>query len=347
MTSFLPATMKAWVLTKFGPTASGFELRNLPVPVPGQGEVLVKVSHAGLNFADVMAMLGLYRDAPPLPAVLGYDVAGTVAAVGPKVTAWKPGDRVFGLSRFGGFAEYALTSELALAALPDGISPGVGAALATQGLTAQYMAHYLQPLRAGEQVLVHAAAGGVGTLLVQLAKAAGCFVYGTAGSAEKLRYLDSLGVDVLINYREQPFWESIAPNSLDVIFDPVGGTSLRKGMGLLRPGGRMIAFGGSSFVDATSFFAKLANFLRFGFYHPMILVGGSRSLVGVNMLRLADHRPEVIRQVLAETAASASTGLLKPTIDSTFDATEFPAAIERLRSRASIGKILLTWNAPS
>lgn len=341
--------MKAWVLTTNGPTASVFEQRELPVPTPAEDEVLIKVWQFGLNFADVMAMLGLYRDCPPLPAVIGYDIGGVVEAVGASVTTWKVGDTVVGMTRFGGYAEYAVTKAQALTKLPEGLAMEDGVAMITQGVTAEYMASYQQPVRAGEKVLVHAAAGGVGGLLVQMAVNAGASVAGTAGSKEKLDKISRLGTSLPINYRSGDFVSQIESSEefgkLDVIFDPVGGASVKQGIKLLRPGGRMVVFGGSSFTNAKGFFSKLRNFLRFGFYHPMILLGKSISILGVNMLRIGDHRPEVLAECLQSVVDKAGRKELVADVFKVYPAAEFPDAIMALAERKTTGKVVVSWDS--
>lgn len=340
-------SMKAWVLTKNAPQSDAFELRDVQRPEPGDQEVLVKVQQFGLNFADVMAMLGLYRDCPPLPAIIGYDIGGVVETVGKGVTNLKPGDRVVGMSRFGGYAQYAVTQATALVHLPEGLPMDAGIAMVTQGVTAEYMAHYLQPIRQGEHVLIHAAAGGVGNVLVQLAKAAGATIYGTAGSAEKLQRLSSLGVDHPINYQLNHFPEAIqstpAFSGLDAVFDPVGGQSVKEGIKLLRPAGRMVVFGGSSFTGKKGFFGKMANFLKFGFYHPMILLGKSISINGVNMLRIADSQPAVVTSCLKAIVTKAANGTIKPEVFKVFDSRDFPEAITMLQERKTTGKVVIQW----
>lgn len=340
--------MKAWVLTKNGPQADAFELQEVPKPTPGDTEVLVKVHQFGLNFADVMAMLGLYRDCPPLPAIIGYDIGGIVERVGQEVTSLSPGDRVVGMSRFGGYSQYAVTQASALALLPDSIPMESGIAMVTQGVTAEYMAHYLQPIRQGEHVLIHAAAGGVGNILVQLAKAAGATTYGTAGSQAKLDRLSKLGVDYPINYRNQGFKEVIEGmenfKGLDAVFDPVGGKSVKDGIKLLRPAGRMVVFGGSSFTDTKGIISKLRNFLRFGFYHPMILLGKSISINGVNLLRIADSQPEIVTECLRSILDKAEKGTVIPEVFRVFDSSDFPEAITMLQHRKTTGKVVIAWD---
>lgn len=339
--------MKAWVLTKNGPESDAFELQEVPMPMVGDSEVLVQVQQFGLNFADVMAMMGLYRDCPPLPAIIGYDIGGIVERVGQGVTSLKPGDRVVGMSRFGGYGQYAVTQESALVLLPDSIPMESGVALVTQGVTAEYMANYLQPIRKGEHVLIHAAAGGVGNLLVQLAKSAGTTVYGTAGSQAKLDRLSNLGVEHPINYRTQEFKSVIEGidtfEGLDVVFDPVGGRSVKDGIKLLRPAGRMVVFGGSSFTNTKGIVAKLRNFLRFGFYHPMILLGKSISINGVNLLRIADSQPEIVTDCLQSILEKAEKGVVTPEVFRVFGSQDFPEAITMLQHRKTTGKVVVRW----
>src|SRR5262249_21947695 len=186
--------MQAMVLVRTGDAAQAFERRELSTPEPGPGQVRVAVEGFGLNYADVSARQGLYQDAPPMPSVIGYEVVGRVDALGAGVDTCAVGQRVTALTRFGGYATQAVTDARAVAPLPDHLAVGVAAALPTQGCTAYYMAEEMVRLQPGDHVLVHAAAGGVGTLLVQLCKWRGCVVYGTAGAEDKLAVLRDLGV---------------------------------------------------------------------------------------------------------------------------------------------------------
>src|SRR4030095_5618452 len=217
--------MKAMYLVRTGDAAQAFELREAPTPEPAAGQVRVAVEGFGLNYADVSARQGLYQDAPPMPSVIGYEVVGRVDALGPGVENLTPGQRVTALTRFGGYATHAVTDARAVAAIAEDMDVGVAAALPTQGCTAYYMAEEMVRLHAGDHVLVHAAAGGVGTLLVQLCKRRGCVVYGTVGSDDKLPLLRDLGVDHPINYRSSDFAADVrrlrGAEGLDVIFDSI------------------------------------------------------------------------------------------------------------------------------
>jgi NADPH2:quinone reductase len=225
---------------------------------------------------------------------------------------------------------------------------GVAAALPTQGCTAYFCAEEMVRLYPGDHVLVQAAAGGVGTLLVQLAKHRGCYVYGTAGSDKKLEYLRSLGVDMPINYNRDDFVEVIrrarGNEGLDVIFDSIGGSAIRRGLQLLAPGGRIVCFGAASH-EAGSFqlLRSLKFALSFGFPHPIPLLINSRSILGVNMLRIADHRPLVLQRCMQNVAKLAFDGVLHPVVGGRFNANQLGEAHAFLEGRQSTGKIVVSW----
>src|SRR5688500_9504959 len=186
--------MRAWFLTRNSTPKDSFELREIAKPELRPGEVRIKVAAFGLNYADVMARQGLYRECPPLPCIIGYDVEGVIDEVAVDITQYKKGDHVFALTRFGGYAEYVCTAAVAVNHLPASSPVGAGTALATQTVTAYHGAIHCQHLMPGEKVLIHAAAGGVGTSLIQLAKWKQCVVIGVAGGNEKIEYLKTLGV---------------------------------------------------------------------------------------------------------------------------------------------------------
>jgi len=339
--------MQAYHLIRRGAAHQAFEIRDIPSPSPGEGEVLIAVEGFGLNFADVMARLGMYPAAPPMPGVLGYDVVGRIQALGTGVKGLTEGMRVVAMTRFGGYAEEALADARAVVEIPEDIPLGVAAALATQAGTAYHMAMELVNLHEGNRVLVHAAAGGVGTCLVQLAKHKGCEVFGTAGSPEKLEYLRELGVDHPINYRQEDFAEKIQEivgrEGLDVIFDPIGGKSLKDGMGILGIGGRMVTFGASSFTNTKGFISKLRNFLSFGFYHPMKMLGKSQAIIAVNMLPIADHKPEVIQRVFKACLHYYQQGVLQPRVGGVYPSNELDKAHDDMEKRRTTGKLTVKW----
>ena len=196
--------MKAIHLIKFGESSEAFEIREIPKPKVKARHVLIKVQASGINFADVMARRGLYHDCPPLPAVLGYDVAGVIEEVGEGVEDLKVGDVVTAMSRFGGYAEYVVTDASGVARIPDGWSAAKATTLTTQASTALVCAEEVTNLYPGEKVLIQAASGGVGRILIQYAKHRGCTVFATA-STGKQEYLKELGVDYSIDYLTEDF----------------------------------------------------------------------------------------------------------------------------------------------
>ena len=212
-----------------------------PRRAPGQLRIAVRA--AGVNFADHLARVGMYPDAPKLPAVVGYEVAGTVEAVGDGVDAGRVGQRVLAGTRFGGYSEIVNVAANDSVPLPDAMSFEQGAAVPVNYATAWAALHGYGSLRAGERVLIHAAAGGVGIAAVQFAKAAGAEVHGTA-SPGKHQKLAELGVDRAIDYRRDGWWKGIGP--YDLVLDALGGTSLRQSYELLRPGGRLVGYGVSN-----------------------------------------------------------------------------------------------------
>lgn len=339
--------MQAIYLIKNGAAETAFEMRESDLPQPAAGELLIKVEAFGLNFADVMARLGLYRDAPPLPSVMGYDVVGHIEATGSDVKGMQIGQRVTALTRFGGYAQYAIADARAVAPIPENMKAGVAVALSTQYCTAYMLAEEMIGLHAGDLVLIHAAAGGVGTALVQLARHHGCVIFGTAGSPEKLDYLRKLGVQYPINYRKEDFSQAIRAvidhRGLDAIFDPIGGKSVKKGVRLLAPGGRIACFGGSSMTQAHNIIQKVGIALGFGLYSPIQLLSGSKGIIGINMLRIADHRPDRIQRVMKRVVEMTESNILNPTIGGEFQAHQIAEAHTFLESRKSMGKVVVTW----
>lgn len=339
--------MKAITLVRTGDADKAFEIRELATPEPREDEVLIKVAAIGLNFADVMARRGMYKEAPPIPAVLGYDVAGTVAAVGTKVTHLKTGDRVTALTRFGGYAEYAVTKASGVAVLPSNIDFPAATALSTQYCTAYYAAAELVNLFPGDKVLVHAGAGGVGTALIQYAKYKQCEIFATAGSEDKLNYLRSLGVQHPINYRTQDFKKEVMNltdrKGIDVVFDPVGGKSVKKGFELLSTGGRIVCYGASDMLSR-NVLGKVKSGIGFGFYHPAMFIRPSKSMLGINMLEIGDHKPSIFKRCLEQVIQLAEKGVFQPTVGKIFPVSEFAQAHAYLENRKSIGKVVVEWN---
>ena len=240
-------TMRAVRIHEHG-DADVMRVERVPVPEPGPGQALVRLEVAGVNFIDVYKRTGLYK--LPLPATLGEEGAGTVAAVGDGVTEVRAGDRVAWAMVTGAYAEYAVVPAARLVPLPGAVFTPPGAAVMLQGMTAHYLAASTYPLRQGDRCLVHAAAGGVGLLLVQVAKRRGAFVIGTAGSEEKAALARGAGADEVIVYTRQDFAAEVkritGGRGVQVIYDSVGRTTFLPGLDVLAPRGVMALFGQSS-----------------------------------------------------------------------------------------------------
>ncbi len=340
--------MKAFVLLRHGEASKAFELREIDDPVPGPGQVRIAVDVFGLNFADVMARLGLYQDAPPFPAVLGYDVVGRIDMIGPGVNGLREGMRVVAMTRFGGYATLALASVYGVHEIPEEFCAEAATALATQYVTAWYASVELVRLHQGDRVLVQGAAGGVGTALVQIARLHGCTVFGTTGTPEKMNHLRDIGVDVPLctagSHFDTEYRKASGGKPLDVIFDSLGGAGVRKGLRLLGSGGRLVSYGVADMVGSQHTFpSSVRTLLAFGFPHPLVLLLHSKSLLGINMLRIGDDRPDIIRRCLDSVVRRGVSGELHPVVGRVFPSGEFCAAHEWLRKRQSTGKIAVRW----
>jgi NADPH2:quinone reductase len=223
-------------------------LAEAPVPSPKAGEALVRIAAAGVNFIDVYFRTGLYK--ADLPFTPGNEAAGTVESVGEGVDTVKPGDRVAWAGPRGSYAEYNAVPAAQLMKLPDGVDFSTAAAAMLQGMTAHYLTHSTFPLKKGDTALIHAAAGGAGSLTVQMAKMLGATVIGTAGSDEKAAIAKQAGADEVIVYTKQDFAVEtkriMGGRGVDVVYDSVGVSTFLKGLDLIRPRGMMVLFGQSS-----------------------------------------------------------------------------------------------------
>jgi NADPH2:quinone reductase len=224
------------------------QLVDLPVPQPKPNEAVVKIAASGVNFIDVYQREGRYKQ--PLPFVLGQEGAGAVTSVGPDVKSVKPGDRVAWTGILGSYAEFAAVPAERLVQVPSGVSDQQAAAAMLQGMTAHYLIHDTFPLKRGQTALVHAAAGGVGLLLVQMAHDLGSRVIATVSTDEKAKLARQAGADDIILYTQADFEAETkrltGGHGVDVVYDGVGKTTFEKGLNVLRPRGMMVLFGGSS-----------------------------------------------------------------------------------------------------
>jgi NADPH:quinone reductase-like Zn-dependent oxidoreductase len=339
--------MIAIYLVKKGVSENTFEFRDVPQPLPGANEVLIKVEYSGLNFADTLARRGMYRDAPPIPCVLGYDVSGTIHSVGGKVENLTPRARVAAFTRFGGYAEYVAVNSMAVVKIPSGLDGASATAIATQYCTAYYCSVEATNLHEGDNVLIHVAAGGVGTALTQYALYKKCNIFATAGSDVKMEILKKAGVQHPINYRKENYMDIVKEQTkgkgLDVLFDSLGGKYVRQGIKLLGSGGRIVCIGAAEMSGSSNHLHYLKVGLAFGFYHPAQFMLSSKSFIGVNMLRIADDKPRVLRRCLEGVIKLCELGVYKPFAGKVFPANEIAKAHDYLTSRASVGKIAIKW----
>ena len=334
--------MDAIYIVKNGAPEVAFERKPIIIKEQEKDELTINVEAFGLNFADVLARLGLYKDCPPLPAVVGYEVVGEVVKLGADVKNVQVGDRVIAFTLFGAYSQQVVTKANAVVKIKDDYPVGKALALGTQYCTAYYAAYVAINIQPNEKVLIQAAAGGVGTALVQLCKLKNCKIYGTAGSQEKLDYIKNQGVDVAINYVEQDFSAEIT-EKMDVVFDSIGGSTFKKGYKLLGSGGRMIPYGAATQLDASNFFSKVKFALSFGFYHPVGFIMQSKSMVGVNMLRIAQDKPEIIQFCMQEVVKLAEEGKIDPHVGAMYSIDELNKAHTALETRKTVGKIGVKW----
>jgi NADPH:quinone reductase-like Zn-dependent oxidoreductase len=321
--------VRAVVITKTGPPEV-LQVQERPDPQPGPGHVAIDVRAAGVNFADTMARVGLYPDAPKLPAVVGYEVAGTVVGTG---------ERVMAGTRFGGYASRVVAREDDVVPLPDRLSFEQGAAIPVNYSTAWAGLIRYGSLQAGERVLIHAAAGGVGIAATQIAKRYGAEVYGTA-SASKHDAIRALGVDVAVDYRADG-WEKGLPR-FDMIMDAVGGPSFRTSYRLLNPGGRLIAFGASSVTsgEKRNPLVAIRAAVRMPRFNLIKQMSASKSVLGLNMLTLWDHAG-TLKPWIDPLIALIEDGTIQPVVAEAVPFDRAADAHRILAQRRNVGKVVL------
>jgi len=340
--------MKSVVLKKYGKATEAFEIKETVKPVCGENDVMIEVECFGLNYAEVMARNGLYKAAPKIPCVLGYEVVGTVCEIGSKVTSIQTGKRVVAFTRFGGYSEYVVTPQNAVSEI-ENMDAGVACSIAVQYATAYYMAYEAINLFEGDKVMIHAGAGGVGTALIQLCKLKGASVFANAGSDDKLDFMKQQGADEVINYRsvdyEKKIREKLGLQKLDVVFNPIGGATFKKDFRLIGSGGKLVLFGASERSGKKFGLLSTLNFLRkMGLVLPIFLVGSSKSLIGVNMLNIGDDKPEILARCMKKVVELVKSQKLNPQVGNRFDVSEIAIAHDLLESRNSTGKIVVYWN---
>lgn len=304
-------------------------LTDVPAPAPGPGQALVRIAACGVNFIDVYFRSGLYK--ADLPITLGSEAAGTVEAVGPGVSEVSPGDRVAYAMVRGAYAEYAVVPAAQLVAIPGGLDFPSAAAAMLQGMTAHYLTHSTRPLAAGDTCLVHAAAGGAGRLVAQMAKARGARVFGTVSSEEKARAARESGVDEAIDYTTSDFAAEVkrltGGRGVDVVYDSVGRTTFDGSLGCLAPRGMLVLFGQSSGAVPP--------------VDPQILnTRGSLFLTRPNLAHYIQDRQELLWRA-GDVLGAVAANTLRLRIDRTYPLADAAAAHRDLEGRKTIGKVLL------
>jgi NADPH:quinone reductase-like Zn-dependent oxidoreductase len=326
-------------------TPDVLEVRTAPDPPPGPGEIRIRVKATGVNFADVLARMGLYPDAPKLPCVVGYEVAGDVDAVGAGVTTFREGDRVVSLTRFGGYSDVVVVPASLAAPLPDALTYESAAALPVNWLTAWLMLVRLGNVQPGERVLVHAAAGGVGQAAIQIARWRGATVIGTASPSKHARLLES-GVEHCIDYTSQNVEQAIKAytdgKGVDIVLDAVGGDSFGQSYRSLAPMGRLFMFGVSSFAPgkSRSVISALRGLMSMPTFKPIPLMNDNRGVYGVNLGHLWEQA-DALKAMLSEIVALTADGTFQPVVDRTFPFDQAAEAHRFLQDRKNFGKVLL------
>jgi NADPH:quinone reductase-like Zn-dependent oxidoreductase len=333
---------QVWI-TRAGPPEV-LEVREAPDPEVKEGEIRIAVRAAGINFADLMARVGLYPDAPKLPCVMGYEASGVVDQAGAGVTGHKVGDRVFGMPRFGGYTDTLVIAQEQVFKMPEKMSFEEAAALPVVYLTAYNMMLFTGTVRPGSTVLIHSAAGGVGTAAIQIAKTRNCTIFGTA-SPGKHDFLRKAGVQHPIDSSGDyaaAVRAVVGDRGVDLILDPVGGKSWSVGYGLLGPCGRLVAFGLSAAASGKkrSLLHAAAQVMKVKKWSPMKLMDDNKTVAGTNMGHLFG-RLDLLRPQFEALLAMYETGQIAPQVDRTFPFAEAAAAHHFIHDRKAIGKVLL------
>jgi len=303
-------------------------------PQPRQGEALIKVESAALNFPDLLLIAGKYQVKPPLPFSPGLEVAGTVEEVAGDGEGLSRGNRVMAQLNMGGFAEYAVAPVAAIRRLPEKMTYDEGASFPLVYQTSYFGLAYRAALKPGESVLIHSAAGGVGLAALQIARALGAgLIVATAGSDSKLELLKEQGADIALNYQNEDFVEIVKRETggrgVDIIYDPVGGEVGERSTKCIAFEGRLLLIGFTS--------GKFSNFVS---NHVLIK---NYSVVGLHWGSYRHHNPARIEQAWKELFDLYEQGKLKPVIGGRFKMDNVAEAMEFLASRQAVGKVVLHW----
>lgn len=320
------------------------EVRTAPDPTPGPGEVRIRVEASGLNFADLMGRMGLYPDRPPLPCVMGYEVAGTIDAVGHGISRNRIGEDVVAMCRFGGHSSAVCVPAVQAVVRPDTLDAVTAAAIPVNALTAWMMLEEMGRVRKGDRVLVHSAGGGVGLACLDLLLWRGATAIGTA-SPGKHAFLRERGYHQLIDYRSQDFAEALKDEpGLDLVLDPIGGDYWKKGLTLLRAGGRMVCFGFSANASGNTrnLLGTLGNLAAVPWlkFNPISLMNDNIGVMGVNMGHMW-HESERVSGWLEKLLVLWQQGVLRPQVHAQVPFSNAQEAHRIIHDRENLGKVIL------
>jgi NADPH2:quinone reductase len=338
-------TMKAAVVEKYG-GPEVLKIKDIPIPRAGSQQILVRVRAIGLNFADIIARWGVYPGTPKPPFVPGLEFSGEVVGTGDGVARFTGGERVMGYSQLGSHAEFLVVDERLAGVIPQSFTFEQAAAFPVASMTAFHGLVELAHVGRGERLLVHAAAGGVGTAMLQLGKHLGAEIFATASSPEKLSVAKQLGATHLINYRKDDFSAKILKATdgygVDVVMDSVGGWAFRKSWNLLAGMGRYVLYGLSAVSGSggLNFLRALRVYARMGVLVPAGLITKNRTISGFNLGTLSNKESylESAGRTLIQLAAD---GVLKPVIGKIFPFNDIVSAHRELQTGRTFGKVVV------
>ena len=335
--------MKAYLLTKTG-KPEVLKISNIDKPTPREDEVLIRSEAIGINYAEILSRKGQYQWAPDKPYIPGMEAYGEVIALGSKVTTHKVGDKVICGGQFGSYGEFFCTKEWLAFPGIQGFSAEENAALLVNFMTAWVALVKLGRLNEGEQILIHAGAGGVGSAAIKLGNAMGCKVYATAGSDEKVKLMKELGADIPINYRTQDFVKVLnghGVESVDFVLEVVGGEVFKKSINLLHPFGRLVVAGYASIP-----YKKWNPFTWWPTWRDAPkaqIMDMAKKSIGIFATHIGylTGREQVAKQVVREMYDFVAEHKLKPLVGKTFAFDQMAEAHAYMESRKSVGKIIV------
>ena len=327
------------------------QMESHALPAVGEDDVLVTVQAIGINYADVVVRMGLYSSAKEYvgwPITPGFEFSGTVEAIGAKVDNHAVGDRVFGVTRFGGYATHIAVPKHQLFPVPDSMTMEEAAGFPAVFLTAYFALFELAHPRAGETLLVHSAAGGVGSSLVQLGKAAGCRVVGVVGASHKVPHLQALGADVIIDKSQQDLWtaaEEAAPDGYQVVGAAHGVATLKDSYNHLAPTGRLVVYGFHTMMPKKGGrpnWLKLAwDYIRTPRFNPLDMTNDNKSVLAFNLSYLFEQST-VLERGMTDLLGMVNDGRIHAPGVTTYPFAEVAQAHKDLESGQTTGKLILT-----